>query len=376
MSTLPAWTKTTTTSRFVLIAVIAIVVTGLATLDKFLARAEETEVHRTAQQAYFDGLQLRRAGKIDEAIEAFRKAHALERRRAEYELELVDALISAGKLDQAALLVRDVLDRAQNNGRANLLAARLMVKKGESNAQSYYHRAIYGEWHSDAVAHRVSARMELADYLAKRGRQQELLAELLPLQEEAGNSPSVREHLAELFLAADSPSRAADQYRALIKQNPDNVKAYEGVGEAVLRLGEYHQAHNAFLTAVSKRPDDPGIRQKLELSTTLMALDPTPRKLRSIEKYHRSLQILDLVRSNLEECLASHPSLDSEDARELITSANDVLAKKPRSGVTNEMAEDALTIAEKTWQVRIKVCGTAMSQNEKPLQLIVDKVGQ
>ena len=235
MSTQDASSKAPVAPKLALIVIIAIVIAGLATLDKFLAKAQEAEIQHLAQQSYLDGLALRRAGKTDKAVDVFRKAHALEPEQTEYELELIDALIVIRKLDQAELLVEDVLERDPNDGRANLLAAHLMIAKGHIvDAESYYHRAIYGEWPGAAAAHRVAVRMELADFLAARGNQEELLAELLPLQEEAGKDAATKQHLAELFLAAGSPSRAADEYRALIKQNRKNAAAYAGLGEAEL----------------------------------------------------------------------------------------------------------------------------------------------
>jgi tetratricopeptide (TPR) repeat protein len=362
------------TPRLVLVAIIILVIAGLATLDKFLANAQEAEVHRLAERSYADALRLRNEGKLDEAIEAFRKAHALERRDPEYELALVDALISAKKTDQAELLIRDALERQPNDGRANLLAARLMTAKTRpADAESYYHRAVYGDWPSDAAAHRVSARMELTDFLAQRGKQRELLAELLPLQEQARSNPAAEHHVAELFLAAGSPSHAADEYRALIKENPKDVEAYEGLGEAELQLGEYRSARDAFLVCAAQRPDDPSIHRRLELSNTLMELDPTPRTLTSMERYRRSLRILDLARSDLERCAANHPALDSEEIRQLLASADDMLAKQSPSGITDKL-ENALGLVEKIWRVRTKFCGEAVSPDEEPLRLIIEKM--
>ncbi len=377
MSTQDTPNKTAVPSRLALLAIVALVIAGLATLDRFLARAQDVEVQRLAQRSYLDGLRLRSAGETKEAVEAFRKAHALERRNTEYELELVDALIAARETDQAELLVHDVLEREPNDGRANLLAAHLMIAEGRTaDAESYYHRAIYGEWPSDAARHRVSVRMELADFLAATGKQEELLAELLPLQEEAGKDPAVERKLGQLFLAAGSASRAADECRALIKRNPKDAGAYAGLGEAELQRSDYPLAHEAFLSAAALKPDEPSIRQRLELSSTLVALDPTPRKLTSFEKYRRSLEILDLARSDLESCMASHPAPDSEETRELLASADDVLTKKPRTGITNEIAEEALALGEKTWQARMKVCGASTSADEEPLRLVMKKLAQ
>ncbi len=364
--------------RLLLSVIVILVIAGLATLDRFLANAQEAEVQHVAQQSHLDGLRLRRAGKIKEAIEAFRRAHALERQDTGYELDLIDALLDGGKPDQAELLIRDVLEREPNDGRTNLLAAHLMLARGKTaEAESYYHRAVYGEWPSDPNAHRVAVRMELADFLAAKGKQQELLAELLPLQEEVGkNDRAAEKRIAQLFLAAGSPSRAVDEYRALIKQNPKDASAYASLGDAELQLGEYGLARDAFRTAAAQKPNDASIRQRLSLSGTLKALDPRPRRLPSMEKYRRSLEILGLAQFSLNRCVTDHPALASGDTQQLLTSANEALTNQPRTGITNEIAEQSLGLAEKTWQARIKVCGGAILPDEEPLSLIMEKLAQ
>ena len=363
--------------RLALIAVIIIVIAGLGALDKFLANAQTVEVQRLAQRSYLDGLRLRRSGQVNEAVDAFRKAHALERGNRQYGLELADALIAANKLDEAERLLSDVLEREPNDGRANLLNARLMIKRGmTAEAESYYHRAIYGEWPSDAAAHRVAVRMELIDFLAARPEHEELLAELISLPEQKTKNPAAEQHLAQLFLVAGSPSRAADEYRIVIKRSPKDAAAYAGLGEAELQLGEYSKARDAFLTASTHKPDDPEIRRKLKLSSTLAALDPTYRKLTSMEKYRRSLEILGMARPSLEACLANHPAAAAGETQQLLQSADEVLADKPRTGVANETAENALSLAEKAWQERVKTCGAATSPDEEPLRLIVERLAR
>ena len=84
-------------------------------------------------------------------MDVLRTAHALVRENIDYELTLVTALIDAGRTAEADPLMDDALQREPNDGRTNLIAARLAAKKGSAvQAESYYHRAIYGEWPDSA----------------------------------------------------------------------------------------------------------------------------------------------------------------------------------------------------------------------------------
>src|SRR5438105_4450911 len=122
-----------------LIAMILIAVAGLTALDLFLEKTQQTELERSAQRFYLDGSRRLKEGKTQQAVELLRRAHVLVRENPNYELELIDALVAAGKIDEAEPLMNEVLQREPNDGRANLTAARLSVKKGRTaDAEAYY----------------------------------------------------------------------------------------------------------------------------------------------------------------------------------------------------------------------------------------------
>ncbi len=361
-----------------LVTIVALVIAALATLDWFLENTQHLELQSEAHGFYLEGSRLLTDGKPDRAVDLLRKAHALARNNRDYQLGLVHALMTAGKIAEAEPLLDDILQRDPNNGRANLSAARLMITKGNiADAESYYHRAIYGAWSGNAAQNRVSARMELVQLLAKSGRKKDLLAELLPLEQEAGSDPVVRKRLAHLFLIAGSATRAVETYQTLIQQDPKDAEAYSGLGEAELERGRYRAAQSAFLAAFRDKPGDSTIRRQIELSSTMSALDPTPRQLTSMEKYRRGLHLLDLTRRDLERCIAQQPAAGSpEQAQRLLAEAEQAVSGKAPARATNELAEEKLALTQAIWQVRIKACGPATSTDERPLSLIVEKLTQ
>ena len=167
-------------------AIIVAVAIGLWAVDQFLAGVESAEVKNSAQRSYRTGVELLAKGMAGKAVDSLRDAHALERQNPEYELQLIEALTAGGKEPEAEPLLTEILQRAPNDGRANLIAARVALRQGNMDeAEAYYHRAIYGDWSGDTAAHRVSARLELIDLLAGKNRKQELLAELVSLEAES-----------------------------------------------------------------------------------------------------------------------------------------------------------------------------------------------
>jgi tetratricopeptide (TPR) repeat protein len=361
-----------------LAAILAVLVVALTALDRFLAGTESAEVQSSARNAYLAGSRLLQAGNANEAVETLRTAHALVRENIDYELALVTALMDAGRTGEADPLMDDALQREPNDGQTNLIAARLAVKKGNAaQAGSWYHRAIYGEWPDSAASRRLAARMELVDLLASKGQQQELLGELISLQAEAPEDAAMQGRLAKLFLTAGAPRRAAGVYQALVAKNPGDRDAWAGLGEAELENGQYRDAHMAFFRAFLKSPNDASIRARLELLNTVTELDPTPRQLPTAEKYRRSLLILGMARSSVEQCMAresSPPSgAPSGETAQLLAEADAAAAKTPAASVTNELAEKALGVAERLWRARVKECGPAAA-GEEPLRLIMEKL--
>jgi hypothetical protein len=150
-----------------------------------------------------------------------------------------------------------------------------------------------------------------------------------------------------------------------------------GLAEANLQRGEYSTAHANFLRAYHQDEHDSWIRSRLEISSELAELDPTVRQLPSLEKYRRSLRILQLARNNLQDCLSREPNANaSGDPQQLLSSAAKAVPAKIPKHVTNEMAERVLGLAENIWRARLKTCGNITTSHEEPLRLIMEKLAE
>lgn len=352
-----------------LVIVIALVVAGLWSLDVFLARTDREAVQNRANSLYAQGVQLLKQGHASAAVELLRRANAMVRDNRAYQLDYVAALVAARKFDDADANLKTLLQSDPNNGSANLMSARLMVQEGHiPDAESHYHRAIYGAWPENAPAHRLTVRLELVELLASRGERQELLAELLALESEAQGKTAILKQIAHLYQVAGSPARGADVYRELIQSDPDDIDAYAGLGGDELAVGDYRAALAAFLNANRRSPGNPTIQRDIGLLNAMATIDPTPRRLSSAEKFARSTRILKLTRDALNGCAKW------DEAQRLVDESDKVLSKKAPANVTNELAESRLALAEQLWQAHIKLCGPGTSEQEHALRLIMTKL--
>jgi Flp pilus assembly protein TadD len=354
------------------ILIVAGSIVALYSFDRLLEKVEQSELQREANLEHETGMALLAQGRTDAALPHLSRASVLNRTNRSFQLDLAGALLEAGQREQAETNLRDVLSEDSNDGRANLLMARLMVNAGRSTeADAYYHRAIYGTWYLAPQSSRLQARLELADYLSRQDRKQELLSELLVLQDATRADPALAGRVAQLFLASGSPARAVSAYQDIIRANSADADAYVGLGEAQVRAGNFRGAETAFLGVLRCRPDDPDAARRLKFATMLEHMDPTPRRLSSAEKYGRSTALLAAVRDSVAaNCPAA---INNPDAKPLFDEAEKAMKSKPRGPVTNETSEAVISLAEQLWSKEMVVCG-AKQRTDDPVPVLMDKL--
>jgi len=110
----------------------------------------------------------------------------------------------------------------------------------------------------------------------------------------------------------------------------------------------------------------------LELSTDVLARDPTIRGLGPNQRFRRSLMLL---RQTLDEATNCLPQPPDPAAQALLDSAAQALAERVPAIREAEAAESDVDLAEKLWQVRKKSCGTPPSP-DSPLTLVLAKMAQ
>ena len=347
---------------------------GLYAVDKSLASLENREVNAQARGLYMAGQKLLDAGRSAPAVDDLRRAHTLERTNRDFELELAQAQLAAGRPGDAEQTIQDALEINSNDGRANLLMARVrMAQNRFEDAVAFYHRAIYGSWKDPSGTDKITARLELAGQLAKRGRARELLAEVLLLDNAAEDDPQLAKKVAGLYLEAGSAPRAEAAYRMMVHANPKDADAYEGLGQAELRTGEYRAAHAAFASALRYRPGDAAAALFVHLADRLAQLDPTSRRLASEEKFRRSAEILDLTEAEILGCLKA--GVPAGPLGDLLADSSKLRAEKISKTPSNEAAEARLELSVQIWKQRSRACHS-QPLTDDPLPIVISKIEQ
>ena len=166
-------------------ALVFLAIAALFAADMFLAKTERAESQVEAARLFEQGRVLMQRGENAEAIERIKDAISIERGNRDYLRTLAQAQFAAGRTADAESTLTELLQSDSTDGLANLIMGRVLVKEGRfEEAISYFHRAIYGHWNEDAAENRLRVRFELIDLLAQRNSKEELLAELLPVQDQ------------------------------------------------------------------------------------------------------------------------------------------------------------------------------------------------
>ena len=346
---------------------------GLFAVDLFLAGRERAERRSEARDFYEDGLRWARQGHRAQAVDRFQSAVATERSNPVYQRALAEALLAQGKVAEAHAIASDRLRQDPTDGEASLLVARALVREARPReAVSYYHRAIYGHWDSDPAVHQTRSRFELVEVLAQLGDQRELLAELLPLQDQAPTDVNTRRRIAHLFLNAGAPSRAIEIYRDLLRKYGRDAETYAGLGEAELARGNYLSAQADLAAAVQLAPADSSIARRLTGVRRVIDLDPTRRGLSSEERYRRSVELLRLTLGVVQSCLSRAGA-----NQVVVDSARVALgAVVRRPGERASGVDHNLDLAERLWELKQEQCPAPPVGEEEPVSLVLERLAQ
>jgi chloride channel protein, CIC family len=334
------------TSRMLAGTVAALI--GLATVAGCVSYFYRTERTARAERAFQQGNQLLAKERMDEAVEQFRNAVSISH-SVEHRLGLGLALAQAGQLPEASIYLNEVIRENPNSGLANLGLARISAAEGNIDAATiYYQRAASGSWPANPDRSRFTTRLELAQALQKAGRVQQARAELISAAATAPDDPALHKETAVALLDYGLPRNAADVFRQVLKRNPRDLAAYDGLGQAEFALGDYNAARTAFQDSLKLDPTDSAALKGAELSDRVLALDPVLRGLGAAERYRRSHEVLTQALAARLQC---SPSTDQD-----VEAAQAALARKRRPASLSDTADAELALARQLWAERVKSC--------------------
>ena len=177
---------------------------------------------RDAAEWYRRGQQQIEAGRVDDAIDSFRRATVRDRNDKRYALALAHALALNGDNDAARGALLTLRESAPEDPDINLQLARLAAGQPDvTEALRFYHNALYAPWPVEQADARRRVRFELIGFLLTHDQTSRALSELLAMNTDLPDDPALRLEVAQLFAKAGDHGHALDQFQRALRLAPD-----------------------------------------------------------------------------------------------------------------------------------------------------------
>lgn len=201
------------------------------------------------------------AGKVDEAITAFKKAIELNPKEQESHQELSILLSKKGNFRDAISEANEAVHLASGNPEAHLALANIVLESGDEagSIESFKSALRYNKAHNPlieanalsglgwAIASKDASLNELEEGVLDQKKAIKLSGPYLPFL-----PAYVR--LAELFSKQDKNKDAEDAYKIALKINPDDAAVGTSYAKFLERIGRKDEARNTLKKVLEKSP--------------------------------------------------------------------------------------------------------------------------
>ena len=332
-----------------------------------LSRAYHAQREALGNRWFNRGVTDLQARSYDSAVTEFRSALLYSRDNYDYQLNHAEALIGLRQTNESYSYLVNLWEREPENGLVNLELARIAAQRGRTEqAQRYYHNAIYAVWPGDQEAKRRETRLELIEHLLSIEAKAQAQAELIALEENLSEDPSLQRRVGDLFLRAQDYEHALAAYRVSLKFDRHNAGALAGAGWAALQFGRYPLAERYLQAAVAENPADTQSAERLKTTQLVLRMDPFRRQISAAERAKIAVDAFATAGRRLSSCAtpkpsatptASQPSLADEWAKMKPRVTEQELRRNPDS------MEQAMDLVFEIERQTSATCGTPTGED-------------
>ncbi len=277
----------------------------------FVTRALAANNHgvslRDADEWYRRGQQAVAAGRLNDGIDALRRATVRNRTDKTYVLALASALALNGSGEAARGVLLALRDAAPEDADVNLELARLAAGRQDvTEAPRFYHSALYAPWPPELAETRRGVRLELTQFLLAHNQAGRAVAELLAASADLPDRPEAHVRVALLFARAGDDEHALSQFQQVLRAAPADAQALAGAGRSAFRLRRYSLA----LSYLRRAPAEvDGVARLREIAELVMSRDPLANRIGSPERRRRLNADFAYARERAAAC-GSRPRTD------------------------------------------------------------------
>jgi tetratricopeptide (TPR) repeat protein len=307
------------------------------------------------------------------------------------EIGLAEGLAEIGtprSLEEAAVYLNTLWEKAPGNGNINLQLARVLARQGQAaSALEHYHAAVYGVWEGHGAVQGRQARLEMVRYQISLGRFNDARGELLIAAGNDTSTPTLME-AASLLAEAHFPADALHLYQEVAARRPVVLQALEGTGQMAFLLARYRTARTyldrALNTSNAAHPlmDGALVEKNLRIANAVMAIYPS-LELPQRERLRRVMRAYELARKRYMACAngTSGQSNGPQNGRAQIENNDQMTAlgnrwqsARPRLTVaalvdSAQLEQATMQLVYDTEQVTERACGEPTGEDEALLRI-------
>jgi len=351
-------------------------------ITSFAVRRYNEKQQALGEQWFAKGKGALGQGLAEQAIEDFRTALAYARDNSEYQHQLALALVAGKRPDEARSYLLSLWSSEPESGPINLELGRLSAARGEvRDAVRYYHSAIYGQWER-GPAQRRTARLELYQFLQRRGAKSEARAELMALAADLPPDPALLVQAGTLFLSAGDYDEALQEFRQALLLDRNQATAQAGAGEAAFRKADYLEARRYLEQAVRAEPKNATAVQLLETTNLILEIDPFDPRVTAPERARRVVRAYRQALARLKGCAQERPeALDTQEPQTTFQTVYALATKMQRQASEHSLSHDPETatalvnLALEIEEITARSCG-APAGLDRALLLIAQRRGR
>lgn len=313
---------------------------------------------RDAAEWYRQGELAVAAGRLDDAIDAFRRATGRRRGDQRYVLALARALALRHDDDAARSTLLTVRAAAPENPEVNLDLARLAAAHQDvTEALRFYRSAIYAPWPLEQSDARRRVRVELIEFLVTHDQTSRALSELLALSADIPDDAPHHLEVAPLFARARDQGHALDQFQRALRLAPGNHDALVGAGEAAFQLGQYSVARRYLRRASPAAADVSRTREIVEL---LFSRDPLEPRITASERRKRLVVNFTYATERLGACLTKRGA----DEAGLQSAAQEFERRLKSASHNQDTSEAGVELIDRIVRHVVQTCGEPTALDE------------
>jgi tetratricopeptide (TPR) repeat protein len=239
-------------------------------------------------------------GRVEEALDHFRRAIEFQPDDAVPRCNVADILAKQGRLDEAMASYRDVLKIQPGCVTAHNNLGQLLARQGRlDEAAEQYRRAL--QIQPDlAVAY-----WNLGNVLLARGRLAEAESQYRKALEIAPDYAMARNNLGHALAKQGRLDEAIAQYQKALEIAPDYAETHDNLGAAFVRLGRFDAALPQFQKALQIQPDYVEARKNLAWLRATCPQASLRNGAEAIEHARRADQLCGNTRPDVLDALAA-----------------------------------------------------------------------